>query len=119
MDTKEVFTGFHKKNGYNFKFMKKAILKDRSASKKSHSSHDAGRPQGHSSKKNSSAGKGKDKPDFTKIVDKLSALAQKKGHVTYEQIQKLIPDSDKVSEHVEEIVGLLSEKNIEIISSPM
>ena len=50
-------------------------------------------------------------------AQKLLAMGKKKGFVTYEQINQLLPPDSTPAEKIEEVVTLLNEKNIEITSA--
>ena len=56
------------------------------------------------------------KPKFTfqQAVTKLISLGKKLGYVTYEQIHALLPPNVTSSDKIEEVLGMLTEKNIEI-----
>jgi RNA polymerase primary sigma factor len=51
---------------------------------------------------------------FQQAVDKLLSLGKRQGFVTYEQINKSLPPHVNSSEKIEELIGMLNEKNIEI-----
>ncbi|MBI4115046.1 MAG: RNA polymerase sigma factor RpoD [Candidatus Omnitrophica bacterium] len=53
---------------------------------------------------------------FEKAVEKLIALGKKQGFVTYEQINESLPPNVNSSEKIDELIGMLNEKNIEITS---
>ncbi len=56
------------------------------------------------------------KKTFEQAVEKLVSLGKKKGFVTYEQINQSLPASVTSSEKIDELIGMLNEKNIEITS---
>ena len=58
-------------------------------------------------------------PSFKQAVEKLIFLAQKKGSLTYQQIQETLPHGHNSNDDVETAVNLLSEKNIEISNPKM
>jgi RNA polymerase primary sigma factor len=57
------------------------------------------------------------KVSFQQAVEKLLTLGKKKGYVTYEQINELLPPTVTAPEKIEEAIVMLNEKNIEISSS--
>ncbi len=53
---------------------------------------------------------------FEKVLEKLFAIGTKKGYVTYDQINQLLPSQSTSNEKIEEAVNFLASKNIEISS---
>ena len=56
---------------------------------------------------------------FGQAVDKLVSLGKRQGFVTYEQINQSLPQNVTSSEKIEELINVLSEKNIEITNGPI
>ncbi len=54
-----------------------------------------------------------------KIVEGLISLGKKQGYVSIDQMKKALPDSMNNPEKVEEIIGVLAEKGIEVSSQTM
>jgi len=48
----------------------------------------------------------------------LTALGKKKGYLTYEEINTSLPEDITSAEQIDRILGLLEEKNIEVIDAP-
>ena len=61
----------------------------------------------------------KSKVTFEKAVEKLVSLGKKQGFVTYEQINEWLPSDVSSAEKIEEVIGMLNKKNIEITSGPI
>lgn len=53
---------------------------------------------------------------FRQVAEKLVALGKKQGFITYEQINQSLPANINSSEKIEELMGMLNKKNIEITS---
>ena len=53
---------------------------------------------------------------FRQAAQRLIALGKKQGFLTYEQINQGLPTSINSSERIEELIGMLNQKNIEITS---
>ena len=51
-----------------------------------------------------------------RTAEKLISLGKKQGFITYEQINQSLPEKINSSEKIEELIGMLSQKNIEITS---
>ena len=51
---------------------------------------------------------------FKQAAEKLVSLGKKQGFLTYEQINQSLPTSVTSSEKIEELIGMLNQKNIEI-----
>lgn len=64
---------------------------------------------------------GKDVPaekfSAKEAVEKLIALGQKKGFVTYDQINELLPSGKATTDDIESAINTLNEKNIEVSSA--
>ena len=52
-------------------------------------------------------------------LDQLVSLGKRQGYVTYEQINSVFPRETTSSERIEEILNALSERNIEVTTSPI
>ncbi len=65
------------------------------------------------------APKKENKMTFQQAVDKLISLGKRQGFITYEQINKSLPPQINSAEKIEELIGMLNEKNIEITSGPI
>ena len=50
-----------------------------------------------------------------KPLDKIIEVAKKKGMITYEELNDLLPDQVVSSEEIDEILASLGEKNIKIV----
>ena len=53
---------------------------------------------------------------FQRTAEKLISLGKKQGFITYEQINQSLPIQVNSSEKIEELIGMLNQKNIEITS---
>jgi RNA polymerase primary sigma factor len=69
-----------------------------------------------SKSKRGSATDGVSQKTFEQAVEKLVSLGKKQGFVTYEQINQSLPANVTSSEKIDELIGMLNEKNIEITS---
>ncbi len=56
-------------------------------------------------------------PNISQALEKLQSLGQKRGYVTYKEINELLPPNVTPAEKIEEVILALSEKNIEISTS--
>ena len=54
---------------------------------------------------------------FKQAVERLLTLGRKKGYVTYEQINELLPPDATSPEKIEEVIGMLNERNVDISSN--
>ncbi len=54
---------------------------------------------------------------FEKALQKLVTMGNKKGYVTYEQIEQMLPSDDTPPEKIEEAINVLNSKNIDISSN--
>lgn len=54
---------------------------------------------------------------FAQAVEKLVSLGKRQGFVTYEQINDSLPSHVNSSEKIDELIGMLTEKNIEIATT--
>src|SRR3989338_5164550 len=61
--------------------------------------------------------KGKKALNIESQFDKLVALGRKKGHLTYEEINDLLPEEVISSDEIEKVFAILDKENIEIIES--
>ncbi len=61
----------------------------------------------------------KSKFTFQQAVEKLLALGKKKGYVTYDQINEVLPPDVTSPDKIEEALNLLNEKNIELSGSKL
>ena len=62
----------------------------------------------------------KKKTDIRKRIkglDKLIALGKEKGHLTFEEVNNLLPEEITSSEEIDEIFALLDKENIKIIDA--
>lgn len=69
------------------------------------------------SKKNPKSAPSQTAVNVDAVVQKLLTLGKKKGFVTYDQINQLLPPKTTPAEKIEEVVTLLNDKNIEISSA--
>ena len=53
---------------------------------------------------------------LARVAEKLIGLGKRQGFVTYEQINKSLPANLNSPEKIEELIGMLTEKNVEITS---
>lgn len=70
-------------------------------------------------KKKASKGKvtNKRKVEKKKPLNKLISLGKKKGYLTYEEVNTILPDDIISSEEIDEVLTVLSNENIEIVDS--
>ena len=61
----------------------------------------------------------KEKREFEKIVEKLIALGRRQGYVTYDQINKQLPPDKTPNEQIEEVINVLTSKEIDITSEKL
>ncbi|MFH1406965.1 MAG: RNA polymerase sigma factor RpoD [Candidatus Omnitrophota bacterium] len=52
-----------------------------------------------------------------KGIDKLIALGKKKGHLTYDELNSILPESVVSSEEIDGILTILSDENIEVVDT--
>lgn len=78
-----------------------------------------GRKEGRGSKPTASGKNKVVEGDIQSIANKLIALGKKQGYVTYQQIHKNLPEGVTSADKVEEVINMLSEKNIEVLSERM
>ncbi|MBI4368358.1 MAG: RNA polymerase sigma factor RpoD [Candidatus Omnitrophica bacterium] len=57
--------------------------------------------------------------NYQEVLGKLVSLGKRQGYLTYEQINNLLPSDTASAEKIEEVVSALTEKNIEITTSPI
>ena len=49
------------------------------------------------------------------VIDKLIALGKERGHITYEELNNILPDDMFSSEEIDDIIGVLDKENIALL----
>ena len=57
--------------------------------------------------------------NYQEVLGRLVSLGKRQGYLTYEQINNLLPPDVASAEKIEEVITALTEKNIEITTSPI
>lgn len=55
------------------------------------------------------------KPTKIKVIDKLIALGKEKGHLTYEEVNNILPDDMFSSEEIDKVIDILDKEDIGLI----
>jgi len=79
----------------------------------------AGKKKVTTAKSNSKRSKPLDRMELKKIFDRLSTVSKKKGYVTYHEITKALPSNSTSPDHMDEMINMLNEKNVQISGSRM
>ncbi len=58
------------------------------------------------------------RPSYNKHVEQLISLGRHKGHLTYEEVNALLPNDVVSSEEIDEILTILGNEKIAIVDSP-
>ena len=60
----------------------------------------------------------KGNPSYHKHIEQLISLGRHKGHLTYEEVNALLPDDIVSSEEIDEVLTILGNEKIAIVDSP-
>ena len=63
------------------------------------------------------AGEAQGKRKRLKGLNELIALGKEKGHLTFEEVNNILPVEIVSSEEIDEILGILGEENIKLVDS--